>query len=351
MSELFRVVRAVDLDVDEDKPAWLVRDLWGAAAVGIAGGAPKSMKSWFALDLAVSVASGTPCLGAFEVERPGPALVFLAEDPTADVRARLAALAQARELPLEDLDVHVIVEPVLRLDLDEHQQRLRRTVEAIRPVLMVLDPLVRLHRLDENSAQQISGLLSFLRELQRSFDCALLVVHHASKKRQGRPGQALRGSSDLHAFGDSNAYLARVGDRVRLELEHRNAAPIEALYLQLVEPGPHLALVDEQAPRGPNLAERVVELLAAAPGALTRTALREQLRVNNNRLGEVLDRLARTGRCRRTVDGWQLGESEAVDVGAGAPPTGRPPAEDTEPEGHPWEPEVDSDPPTLFPPR
>lgn len=51
---------------------WLVRELWSAAAVGVIGGAPKSCKSFLGLDLAVSVASATACLGRFEVESPGP---------------------------------------------------------------------------------------------------------------------------------------------------------------------------------------------------------------------------------------------------------------------------------------
>ena len=44
---------------------WLVRQLWGTAAVGVIGGAPKTAKSWLGLELAVSVASGTACLGRF----------------------------------------------------------------------------------------------------------------------------------------------------------------------------------------------------------------------------------------------------------------------------------------------
>ena len=45
--------------------------------------------------------------------------------------------------------------------------------------------------------------------MQRTYHTAIALVHHASKKHRAQPGQALRGSSDLHAFGDSNAYLAR----------------------------------------------------------------------------------------------------------------------------------------------
>lgn len=48
---------------------WLVEDLWPVEGVGIVGGQAKSWKTWLALDLAVSVASNTPCIGAFPTDR------------------------------------------------------------------------------------------------------------------------------------------------------------------------------------------------------------------------------------------------------------------------------------------
>ena len=46
---------------------WLVDQLWSEDAVGIIGGEPKCCKSFLALDLAVAVAAGTPCLRRFAV--------------------------------------------------------------------------------------------------------------------------------------------------------------------------------------------------------------------------------------------------------------------------------------------
>ena len=79
-------------------------------------------------------------------------------------------------------DLFAITNSVLRLDLTRDKQALQRTMQRYRPSLLLLDPLVRLHRLDENSAAEISGLLGYLRELHRSFDCAVVLLHHASKK-------------------------------------------------------------------------------------------------------------------------------------------------------------------------
>jgi len=183
------------IDPQPEEARWLVKGLWSASAVGIIGGAPKSCKSFLALDLAVSVASGTACLGRFEVERPGPALVYLAEDPLVHVRDRVLQLCQHRGLALERLPLHVITAPSLRLDVEADRQALGQTLSAIKPRLLVLDPLVRLHTtLDENSSADISRLLGFLRELNRRHEVAIALVHHMAKRSRRDPGQALRGS-------------------------------------------------------------------------------------------------------------------------------------------------------------
>src|SRR6266699_3516369 len=54
---------------------WLVEGLWPQRAVGFIGGQPKAGKSWLALDLAISVATGTQFLGR-KVTLAGPFLYF-----------------------------------------------------------------------------------------------------------------------------------------------------------------------------------------------------------------------------------------------------------------------------------
>ncbi len=66
--DLLPVTRAADLPAVSSTHKWLVQDLWSAQAVGLIGGAPKSCKTWCALDLAVTVASGSKALGRFNAE-------------------------------------------------------------------------------------------------------------------------------------------------------------------------------------------------------------------------------------------------------------------------------------------
>ncbi len=295
---------------------WLVRDLWGRSAVGILGGAPKTCKSWLGLDMAVSVSSATSCLGRLRVDCPGMALIYLAEDSPAMVRSRIESICAHRDLDITSLDLKLITAPALRLDLLRDQARLIATIDKLRPCLLLLDPLIRLHRLDENSSSDISGLLGFLRELQRSYDLAVVLVHHTSKKHRANPGMALRGSSDIHAFGDSNLYLTKKDDKLTLTIEHRAAACPDPLALQLVSrpdgSATHLELVsgtttdDQASTQPPSLENQVINLLAIAASPQYRSQLRSKLRVNNQRLGKALAVLEHKGTIQRTDQGWML---------------------------------------------
>ena len=294
-----------------DAPQWLVRDLWTSAAVGVIGGQPKVGKSWLGLDLAVSVASGTPALGRFPVEATGPALVYLAEDalPRVRDRDRVAHLCRHRGLDLARLDLQVVTADRLRLDAERDQLALDHTVQRLRPALLLLDPLVRLHSLDENSTSDIASLLGFLRALNRRYQLALVLVHHLAKRSRRNLGQSLRGSSDLHAWTDSACYLVRrPDDRLQLTVEHRAAPAPDPLLLRLAGGAdqPLSLLVDSAAAPPPPLAEAVRAALASAGQPLSRTVLRQRLRVNNARLGLALQTLQQRGLAVRSPAGWHL---------------------------------------------
>lgn len=279
---------------------WLIEDLWAAEAVGCVGGLPKQGKTWLGLEMAVAVASGKPCLGRFKVTSPGPALIFCAEDAAHDVRARVAGIARARDIDFERLAVGWIGVPELLLDDVTHRRRLSMTLAELKPKLLVLDPLVRLHHGDENSAVEVADLLGFLRGLQRQHHVAIVLVHHVRKSGGSEPGTALRGSGDLHAWGDSNLYLVKRDGRPTIIVEHRaNRAP--APFGVKLDGDPARLVLDDAAPaRTDPLEEKVVKALAAAP--LTRTALRERLGVRNETLGVAIERLIAAGRVLR-VDG------------------------------------------------
>ncbi len=307
---LFPVLLACDLeDLDPDK-LWLIDSLWTRTGVGVIGGSPKCAKSWLALDLALSVASATPALDRFNVHKAGPVLLFMAEDAAAVVKARLLALCRHRNLDLKTLPIHVITTPCLRLDLENDRKKLSRTVAAIAPCLLLLDPFVRLHCLNENDSSAVSAMLAYLRTVQRRYQLGIIIVHHMRKNaRSLQAGQNLRGSGDFHAWSDDSLYLRRhANDQLLVTPEHRSTSPGDPFLLALVSSNAgdntHLQILDRavtQTNSATNLEDKVLSILAEGP--VTRGALRQQLGIRNQRLGDLLERLGADGLIVRGPNG------------------------------------------------
>jgi hypothetical protein len=177
-------------------------------------------------------------------------------------------------------------------------------------VVLVLDPFVRLHRIDENASSEVAPLLASLRELQRRFALAVVLVHHARKSAgRVRGGQALRGSSELHAWGDSNLYLRRIDERLLLSIEHRAAPSMAELPLALRRTDDAVALQivhPTAAPRDPppSPLARVEDALAHSDRPLSLTELRQACRMRSASLCQALATLTAQGRVHKSAAGY-----------------------------------------------
>ena len=141
-----------------------------------------------------------------------------------------------------------------------------------------------------------SNILRYLRELQREYHTAVLLVHHVRKGAgKERPGQALRGSSDLHGWGDSNLYLRRNSRHLHLVAEHRAAASPDELALQLVDGnrGPTLTVLrappPEPDPATP--AERILQAMGQTARPVSAQQLRKLCRIRTATLCDTLPEL------------------------------------------------------------
>ena len=216
---------------------------------------------------------------------------------------------------MPELDIQVITAPSLRLDLDADRARLDEAVGRLKPRLLVLDPFVRLHRIDENVSGEVAPLLAFLRELQRRHAVAVAVVHHARKGAGAiRAGQALRGSSEFHAWGDSNLYLRRdSNDRIVLTVEHRAAAAMPSVTLELTQRDDALALQPVQADPQPkpsveqdSVDQRITAVLADGSQPRPFSELRASCRVRATTLYQRLAAMTAAGIIVKSADGYCL---------------------------------------------
>jgi len=250
----------------------LMRDSFAALV-----GQPGAGKTFIALDLALSVASGLPWLGA-DVRHGGP-VIYVAGEGAAGLKARIRAWKADRGIGSTDR-LGVIFYPEAVSILDERAvAAFRAAIEVHEPALLIFDTLARcLVGGEENSARDVGLLVHHSDALRRELHAAVLWLHHTNKANTSE-----RGSGALRGACDTLLSLSSVDDVLTLTAEkQKDAAPFSPLALRLVPA--HGSLVPRLASEAPEAAEMTptqVKVLTAlrdyfVAGAST-TELREAL--------------------------------------------------------------------------
>ena len=211
-------------------PEPLAGELLAADTLAVHYGASGSAKSFLALDLSLSIAAGSACLG-YEVQRG--TVVYIAAEGAAGLGVRVHAWKQRHGYAADQrLGVHFVPEAVNLLsaaDVDALVAVLAALPEH--PVLLVVDTFARcLVGGDENSAKDVGLAIAALDRVRRVIGCTVLVVHHT-----GKNVGIERGSSALRAAADTMLAVAKDGDAITLRCEkQKNAAPFEDVSVRLV---------------------------------------------------------------------------------------------------------------------
>lgn len=208
-------------------PALIEPALLPASGILFVGGEPKVGKSLLVANLALALASGSS-RASFQVPEARRVLICQFELPTAQFAARLSPMRK----PIGSAaDSNLLVDTEAAGHLLSAPRGLDHFLTAIRSAkadVVVLDPLYSTHDQDENDTRAMAALCQTLLRLRDASHAALIVVHHV-RKSVGRYeiGSAFRGSSALHAVGDSYLLLVRPSPQVptvELRFQFRYAA-------------------------------------------------------------------------------------------------------------------------------
>ncbi len=225
---------------------WCVERILPKEGVGILAGPAGYGKSWMLLDLAIECARGGKWLGEFPAA-PSRVLYLDEESSPALLRKRLHKLLGGKQLQRDGLDVHVCVGQGLCLTEPASAARLRQLLDALRPGLVIIDSLIRVHRAEENSASEMSQVFAVVKGLVREFGCAVLFADH--QRKPGHFGAAsldvlLRGSSEKAAFVDTLLSLQRKDDALIVEhSKSRYDEAVPAFLVSIKDPGPDTTTV------------------------------------------------------------------------------------------------------------
>lgn len=180
----FRTFADLRAEVKAAGPAkFLIRGMWPAGEYGILSGGPKDQKTWDAIDLAVSVASGTPWLNHFPIDDVGPVLVFVGEGGDRQIVRRIEAIARAKDLDPDALRI-VVCTRAPHLGDDGHMAQLAKALKLYRPRLVIIDPLYLAGRGAKlGDIYAMGALLERAQHVCQDADAALQVIHHHNRSR------------------------------------------------------------------------------------------------------------------------------------------------------------------------
>lgn len=199
LATLYVSSKFISEDDTPSPPEIIKNGILGIETLLIIGGKPKSRKSFLAFNLAISIASGVG-FSIFEVGEPRKVLVFSAEGGYYSNRDRIKKMMlNCPKIVHENLGLYFGVnENILEKD---SFNAISDEIIKYKPEVVIIDPLVRFHNAEENSATEMSKLFGKIRGLISKHNISIIIIHHQGKDES--KGGTLRGSSVISGEYDS----------------------------------------------------------------------------------------------------------------------------------------------------
>jgi len=261
------------LSSDEEWSEDVITGLLPVESLMVLYGVPKVGKTILAMNLAYHLAAGEDW-HSLQIPKPRKVLYISIEGGKRSLHGRLETIWGGEVRPPEG-NIEIWAVPPFDILNPGHFAALETEVEAFGPDVIILDPLIKIHRAEENDNGAMQRVMDRARSLITGNDRSMVIVHHSSKA-----GNTARGASSIIGDADTSLRLEwkdredHSGPR-RLYFEDiRHAEAPSSLYLDLVPAT--LTFISDKS--GQGIAERI---LSDAPEKNRRdlvTAIKEQTR-------------------------------------------------------------------------
>ncbi len=189
------------------EPKWVVPGLL-PQGLCILAGKPKVGKSWLALDLSVSIATGTQTLGKFETNKSDLLHLSLEDTPQQFKKRLQSVLAGGIKPPKNALffdtwpnaENHGLI--ALKRKLDENENI----------SFVVIDTLAKIRQANKkggNLYQEDYNAIGALKAIADDYGICLLVIHHLRKSKGDDPMDEISGSTGISGAADTLMVIKR----------------------------------------------------------------------------------------------------------------------------------------------
>ena len=227
-----------------EDPRWFINGIIPRRGLMILGGKAGSWKSTFTLFLAHKISCGGEVFDGLRVEERTRILWLDGENGEQFFKHR------ANLLGLNSLDgIGVITPARLRLDSEDHVEKLRELISRGSYGLVIVDPLSAfLGDVDENDAVEMANIMYRVRQIAYETNCLILVIDHARKltKYSFDLLDQLRGSSSKVNAADVVALMLGDKDTRTLRFIKNRFGPPTAFQLRFEENGNGIKITGRQ---------------------------------------------------------------------------------------------------------
>ena len=173
-------------------------------------GAPKTRKSFLVYNLATAIAEGRG-FACFKIEESYRVLILSAEGGYFSNRDRIKVITEQID---DEAAERAKIATFCNIKVDGEYEEIKKLIEEHTPKVLIIDPLIRFHSQDENTAQGMSIVFDKLRQLIEEHHISIILVHHSGKNmRKGG-----RGSSVIEGEYDSAITISKT--KLKFDLRH-----------------------------------------------------------------------------------------------------------------------------------
>lgn len=207
-------------------PEFIADGILPGNALLLISGKQKSRKTFLAMNLALGLATGRS-FACFHIPSPKKVILLSAEGGWFSNEVRIETMSHVCS-NITDANLKFCFDIRLKLDRPDDVKNLKGMIRDNNVDIVIIDPLVKFHESEENSAKEMGHILSVLRDVIEDHNVSVILIHH-----QGKEGESARGSSAISGEYDSCISISKqLNDKHKLSFEIRQGPSLNDVVLK-----------------------------------------------------------------------------------------------------------------------
>lgn len=166
-----------------EQHAYIIPDLLAEGTINVMAGLQESRKSWLLLDMAISIASGTPWLSKYPCQRR-KVLVIDQERSKKEMKRRISALLAGRGIDPQTMEGFLVAKAETTFQLGDFKsfEAFTRLIETTHPQVVLIDSLKTIQSGDIKDSNAMQPLFEKFKELKTKHGVTLIILHHENNR-------------------------------------------------------------------------------------------------------------------------------------------------------------------------